>query len=204
MSGFPIIIDVLGNDTDPEGDPLSVESVEQPEQGTVTSTGAFVIYTPPQDYVGVERFTYTASDAIGGSSTATVTVTVEDANISGDAVVTPTVVSLVNGGSASYSIALGSEPSAPVTITIISDGRLVAEPDQLVFDSTNWNQLQTVTVRLAEVTVADDEPAATQESTVYHLAQSNDRRYNNLGLPAVTVQIGEMRHLIFLPAINKQ
>ncbi|MCI0359598.1 MAG: cadherin-like domain-containing protein, partial [Planctomycetaceae bacterium] len=54
---------VLGNDTDPDGDPLSVSIINQPEHGTVTlsADGSFV-YTPEADFHGVDGFSYVASD----------------------------------------------------------------------------------------------------------------------------------------------
>ncbi|MFI5932569.1 beta strand repeat-containing protein [Actinoplanes sp. NPDC051494] len=66
-------IKVLGNDMDPNGDPLTVVGVTQPEHGTVTFTGTSVKYTPPKGWSGTASFTYTISD---GSTTSTSTVTV--------------------------------------------------------------------------------------------------------------------------------
>jgi uncharacterized repeat protein (TIGR02543 family) len=66
---------VLGNDTDPEGNPLTVVSNTQPSNGTVTQNpdGSFT-YTPNPDFCGVDSFTYTISDGHGGTATATVTL----------------------------------------------------------------------------------------------------------------------------------
>ncbi|OAN41966.1 Ig-like domain-containing protein [Mycolicibacterium iranicum] len=69
-------IDVLSNDTDIDGGPLTVTGVTQPARGLVTHTTTGVIYTPAQDFNGVETFTYTITDGRGGTTTATVTVTV--------------------------------------------------------------------------------------------------------------------------------
>jgi hypothetical protein len=67
---------ILVNDTDPEGDPLNIASVDTTSAngGTITYnaiTGA-IEYTPAKDYNGADSFTYTISDGNGGSDTATV------------------------------------------------------------------------------------------------------------------------------------
>ena len=74
-------IDVLGNDTDVDGGPISIDSVTQPGNGTVVVTGggSGLTYAPDADYCndppGTARdsFTYTLTP---GGSTATVRVRV--------------------------------------------------------------------------------------------------------------------------------
>ena len=79
--GQPIDINVLANDRDPDGDPLTVTSVTPPTSGTVTiNPDGTLHYTPAPGYVGTVTFTYTVSDGHGGTSTATVTVMVEGGN----------------------------------------------------------------------------------------------------------------------------
>ena len=74
-----IAIDVLGNDSSVDTGPLSVVSVTQGANGTVTNQGVDVDYDPNPDFYGTDSFTYTMTDATGTSSaTATVTVTVLD------------------------------------------------------------------------------------------------------------------------------
>ncbi len=59
----PVVIDVLANDMDVEGDALRVESVSRPEHGTArAAANGSVEYTPGADYYGSDRFTYTVSD----------------------------------------------------------------------------------------------------------------------------------------------
>jgi VCBS repeat-containing protein len=73
----PVDIDVLANDTDVEGDPITVESFTQPTNGEVTENPDGTLkYTPDADFNGTDSFTYT----INGGDTATVTVTVDDVN----------------------------------------------------------------------------------------------------------------------------
>lgn len=69
---------VLANDTDPNGNTLTVTAVSAPTAGTVTIApgGGHVIYTAPL-LGGIRTFTYTVGDGAGGTDTATVTVTVQ-------------------------------------------------------------------------------------------------------------------------------
>jgi len=72
---------VLVNDTDEDGDELSVASVTQPQHGTVLDNGdGTLTYTPVADWFGADTFSYTVSDGHGGTDTATVTITVTGVN----------------------------------------------------------------------------------------------------------------------------
>lgn len=70
------MIDVLANDTDPDGDDLKIISITQPSHGNATHDDSFTWYTPEPMYTGSDSFTYTISDGNGGNATATVFITV--------------------------------------------------------------------------------------------------------------------------------
>lgn len=74
-------IDVLNNDTDADGDTLTIDTVTTPANGSTAIQGSSVVYTPDNDFSGTNSFTYTISDADGETDTATVTVTVTDVNV---------------------------------------------------------------------------------------------------------------------------
>jgi hypothetical protein len=77
----PVVIDVLANDSDPDGDALTVIEVTQPASGSVAIGGDNTItYTPAADFHGADSFTYTISDGHGGEATATVTIVVAPVN----------------------------------------------------------------------------------------------------------------------------
>ena len=77
-----VVIDVLANDTDADGDALRVVSVTAPSHGTarISDGGAGVVYAPEADYHGTDRFSYEVSDGSGGTATAEVEVTVAPAD----------------------------------------------------------------------------------------------------------------------------
>ncbi len=59
--------DVLANDTDADGDGLTIDSFTQPTHGTVVDNGdGTFTYTPENDYSGADSFSYTAWHGSGG------------------------------------------------------------------------------------------------------------------------------------------
>ena len=74
--GKAVAIGVLANDTDPDGDPLSVTNLTVPANGTATVANEIVTYTPKSAFVGTDTFTYQASDGSAASNVATVTIQV--------------------------------------------------------------------------------------------------------------------------------
>ncbi len=111
----PVTINVLNNDTDPEGDLLTLTAVTDPENGTVTLDNSnAVIYTPNPGFVGEDPFTYTVDDGNGGNNTANVTVTV---------IVIPTVSLIAEGTlteleetAATFTINLSDPTPNPLTL----------------------------------------------------------------------------------------
>ncbi|MBD0786806.1 tandem-95 repeat protein [Vibrio sp. Y2-5] len=76
-----VTIDVLSNDTDKDGDLLTIESATVPqEQGTVVIVDGKLVFTPAENYNGKANIEYTISDGQGGIDTAKVTVTVNPVN----------------------------------------------------------------------------------------------------------------------------
>ncbi|MGK0271203.1 MAG: outer membrane protein OmpA-like peptidoglycan-associated protein [Cocleimonas sp.] len=75
--GTPVILMTVANDTDADGDDLTITNVQQPQNGSVTNDGKKITYTPKPGFIGMDKFTYTIQDGNGGSATATETVIVE-------------------------------------------------------------------------------------------------------------------------------
>lgn len=73
------LLNVLVNDSDADGNSLTITDISNPAHGTVVPSGSGILYTPDPDFVGVDTFTYTISDGIA-TDTATVTITVLPVN----------------------------------------------------------------------------------------------------------------------------
>ncbi|HSN34625.1 MAG TPA: tandem-95 repeat protein, partial [Ideonella sp.] len=71
---------LLANDSDVDGDALTIASVQGATHGTVAIVDGQVVFTPDANYNGPASFTYTVSDGNGGSSTATVSIDVKPVN----------------------------------------------------------------------------------------------------------------------------
>ncbi|NUQ63376.1 MAG: tandem-95 repeat protein, partial [Pirellulales bacterium] len=77
LSGMPVTLSVLSNDSDVDGDTLSISAFTQPGHGTVTDNGnGTLLYTPGAGFIGDDSFRYTVSDGKGGTGQAGVAVTV--------------------------------------------------------------------------------------------------------------------------------
>ena len=104
----PVNINVLANDTEPDGDTLNVVSVTQGANGAVSiNPDKTVRYAPAQDFFGSDSFTYTIDDGHGGQATATVDVTVNAVNDK------PTFTINLLSQSVQY-----SDPITPVTVSV--------------------------------------------------------------------------------------
>jgi len=81
----PVSLDVLGNDSDPEGLPLLLFDFTQPSNGTVTreengtpgdQSDDTLLYSPDLGFEGIDTFFYTIEDFVGQQATTTCSVAV--------------------------------------------------------------------------------------------------------------------------------
>ncbi len=152
--GVTGLIKVLANDTDADGDTLTITDTHGAQHGTVQIVdgpdadllpGDAVFYTPNTDYSGPDSFLYCVSDGNGGQDNATVTLNVEavadipdlEVNVvQGDEInvyivnVTATQTDL-DGSEFIDRISATGVP-AGVTITPIGDVNPADQPDQIV------------------------------------------------------------------------
>jgi VCBS repeat-containing protein len=73
------MLNVLVNDTDVDGDALSLTAVTTPSNGTAIISGTLILYTPAASFVGSDVITYTVSDG-ALTDTAVVTISVDNEN----------------------------------------------------------------------------------------------------------------------------
>jgi hypothetical protein len=181
LEDTPTDIAVLPNDLDQDGDPLSISAVTQPLHGVVTTNGANVTYAPAANYNGPDAFTYTASDGRGGSSIASVNVTVvpvNDAPIAGtDAATTAEDTAVIINVLANDSDVDGN----PLTISAVTQpasGTVINNGNSVTFTpAANFNGLRTFTYTVSDgnggsatatvnvtVTPVNDAPVAVNDS----------------------------------------
>jgi hypothetical protein len=89
-SGFTTALDtartflpsaLLGNDTEVDGDALSIVSVGNATGGTVALVNGNVVFTPTSGFSGAAGFDYMVSDGSGSQDTGRVSLTVQAANL---------------------------------------------------------------------------------------------------------------------------
>jgi DNA/RNA endonuclease G (NUC1) len=118
-------IDVRANDSDVDGDTLSVTSVTQGTHGSVAITGGGtgVSYTPAANYFGTDSFTYTIADGHGGFDTATVNITVTNVQDAPDAVNDAATINEDSGANAIDVRANDSDVDGDtLTVTAVTQG----------------------------------------------------------------------------------
>ncbi|MFC2082459.1 Ig-like domain-containing protein [Candidatus Bipolaricaulota bacterium] len=185
-----VAIDVVANDSDPDGDldPTTVSIIGESANGTVSVdpvTGA-ISYEPDPDFNGTDTFTYQVCDTDGVCDTATVTVEVDpvdDPPVAGDDTTTVpedgSVVIPVAGNDTDPDgdldvtsvTVIGQPPNGTVTVNPVT-GAITYEPDAdfngedtltyQICDSLGVCDTATVTV---DVTPVDDPPVANDDST---------------------------------------
>jgi len=78
-----VVVDVLANDSDDDGDALSIVSVTQPVHGSAVVENGKIKYTPDENFSGDDTFSYTIDDGHGGQDSADVSVHVKEKSSGG-------------------------------------------------------------------------------------------------------------------------
>lgn len=107
---------VLGNDSDVDGQPLTVSLVSGPAHGTLTlnANGSFS-YVPEHDYNGIDSFTYVASDGTATSTPVTVTLILAAVD---DITWYPRAGRASGGVKVTIANVVFGTPGTPVTVTV--------------------------------------------------------------------------------------
>nr|WP_257379681.1 tandem-95 repeat protein [Vibrio parahaemolyticus] len=156
-----VTIDVLTNDTDVDGDKLSIESASVPkEQGTVEVVDGKLVFTPAENFNGDAEITYTVTD---GQLTdeAKVTVTVNPVNdaptikvdavesITEDAVNTDTVVATLTVRDTDT-----SEDQLTVSLKNNSNGYFVLVGDEVKLTQAGVDAVNNDELNLKDLTIS--------------------------------------------------
>jgi len=114
---------LLANDSDADGNPLVISSVQAAVNGTVAIVAGNVVFTPAPDYTGPASFTYTVSDGQGGTSTATVNLSVTGVNDAPVNTVPPAQTTaedspLVFGATTGNALSVADADGGDLTVTV--------------------------------------------------------------------------------------
>ena len=130
----------------------------------------------------VETFIVRLSEPRGAAATdTTATVTIVD-NDAPAVTVEPAALNVGEGSTAHYTVALGSRPTAPVTVTpVVTAADLTITPMELRFTPAGWHTAHTVTVTAAQ----DSDAVSDPDAQVAHLVRGG----NYEGVPAAPVVV---------------
>jgi large repetitive protein len=185
---------ILGNDADPEGDPLAASLVSGPLHGTLSlAADGSVTYTPEANFSGTDGFSYLVNDGAAESAVATVTINVTAVDDPPLAVNdeyttqedTPLAIDAAAGllandsdpDSTSLAVTMVSEPVHGI-VSLNADGSFAYTPSAdfsgvdgfsyTLSDGILESDVATVTINVtavADAPVAMDDPFTTAEDT---------------------------------------
>ena len=176
---YTVVLDALPSGsvtvsvTVPAGADLSLNKTSLTFTTGNWETAQTVTVTAERDDDGADEMVTLAHAVSGGGyagvTAAGVTVSVEDAD---RGLVVPAALTVAEGGSGEYTVALAAEPSGPVTVTVSghSGTDVSLNASSLTFTTGNWETAQTVTVTAAE----DDADAVNDVVTLAHAASGGD------------------------------
>lgn len=136
-----VVINVLGNDQDSDGDTISIQSIAAAADGTVQQTSLGVVYTPNPSFTGSDSFSYTIVDTEGATDSANVNITVQplpDASVGDDVVV-------LTGQTATLD---GTASSDAVGDTLSYRWELVSQPDGSSLSNADINNADQATASI--------------------------------------------------------
>ncbi|UUO02920.1 Ig-like domain-containing protein [Mycolicibacterium novocastrense] len=181
--GGSTVINVLGNDTDPDGnatiDPATVEVISGPANGStsVNTTTGQITYTSNGAEVTSDSFTYRVKDANGAvSNTATVTVTVAAVN-DGPPVANGDTAVVAEGGSTVINV-LGNDTDP--------DGNATIDPATVEVISGPANGSTSVNTTTGQITYTSNGAEVTSDSFTYRVKDANGA-VSNTATVSITV-----------------
>ena len=157
--------------------------------GSTTSTGTVTIAAVNNDVDADDKEVTVSATAsgVGVAAPADRTLTITDDDTRG-VTVSESTLAFGEGGSATYTVVLDSQPTADVTIGVAfapgTDADLTVDEATLTFTAGDWRDAQTVEVRAAED--ADD---VQDVGTVQHTVSGGDYGANSVAAADVSVEV---------------
>ena len=180
-----VTVGIVSNNTD-----VTVPSSTLTFTTTTWNTAQTVTVSAGQDDDAANDTAALTHDPSGADydsvSDAILSVTVTDDDTRGVRV-TPTSLTVNEGGTNTYTVVLDTEPTAAVTVTIVDptdNADVTANPASLMFFTSDWDTAQTVTVSAAE-----DDDSARDTATVTHTVAGGD--YASFAAPDVAVTVAD-------------
>ena len=178
-----VMVAIRSNNTD-----VTVPSSTLTFTMTDWNTEQTVTVTAGQDADAANDMATLTHNPSGGGynsvSSVSLMVTVTDDEMAG-VTVTPTSLTVNEGGTNTYTVVLDTQPTATVTVTIVDptdNADVTANPASLTFSTSDWNTEQTVTVS------ADEDADSTQDrATVTHTVSGGD--YGSVTASGVSVTV---------------
>jgi len=203
-------LDVLANDSDADGDTLTVTLQSTPANGAASVNGdGTIAYTPDPDFAGQDSFTYTVSDGNGGTATADIAITVDPVNdapkAAADSFTVPgeqasTLDVLANDEDVdgdALTVTLNNTPEN-ATASVNADGTITFTPDEGFFGETSFDYTVTDTsgstaTATATVTVSGSAGLPDAQDDSFTVAEDSEATLdvlaNDLGVAAGGAQV---------------
>jgi hypothetical protein len=197
-TGTPITLlatDLLKNDSDVDGDILSLTGVSKAMNGSVALSNGKVVFTPTASFSGNASFAYTISDGRGGIGSGTVNVTVSSTTAQGPLSIGTNLAGLVDW-STERPFLDAFKMSRPWITQ--SDGVFdTGEESQLNLDKDGWvkslpapadsPQYYRVTTTIGSIPVGKYVVSYDGEGTIEYFAAAKDAAASNLGRDVINV-----------------
>ena len=128
-----------------------------------------------------------SADEYDAVTIAGVAVTVTDDDAAG-AAVSETTLTVAEGGSATYTVRLNTQPTSDVVISVTASGSpdVTVSPATLTFSTSNWSTAKTVTVAAAQDADAVNDAASIAHAVV---AARSANEYDNVSIAGVAVTV---------------
>ena len=162
-------------DLEVSGSAADNTTLARPSSGTLTWTGADVLYTPAPGFFGTDGFAFAVNSG-GTLTTGHVELTVQELpNLVIEHTNGPTTVT-EGGDSDTYTVVLNRAPGEAVTVSLTVDDQVTVTPTSLTFAASDWDVPQVVTV----TAVDDDIHEQIHTGTITHTTSSLDPEWDGL------------------------
>jgi VCBS repeat-containing protein len=189
---------VLGNDSDPDGDPLTAVLVTGPSHGTLSLNvdGSFS-YTPAANFAGSDSFSYRATDGSLNSNPVTVTITVTAVNDAPTVTVAAGATCGKDDHSGTIALTVGDVENAATTLTVTasSSNPGLVPTGNVVFAGSGDSRKLTVSAvdgrtgtAIVTVTVSDGQDSGQVEVTVRQGGSGKDTITGGSGADLIFAQ----------------